>query len=145
MSNVWGILNKDTVAVDCFFNIGKYRFFHNNNSSLRKNNFFQQVIYDFRIITSEDIDAVTVYNCVASIDGIKIINRLNKVVELISKYDNGLKYGSNYLFHDIRKEYVIFAHETELYDCANSIVFVGFTVFENEVEFTIKAFNQRRV
>lgn len=124
-----------------YFSIDKYFFL--KNERVRKNK-FEPILFKFNIKVDREIDIVSIFNYLGSSNnsGFNILGGVPfKTTQLIQTYDDNNKLDDICLFHDIRTQYVIFGVPEGYESEANSIVFIGVSIFDKEIRFLIKAFD----
>lgn len=144
MNNYW-VINQakkvhDTSKV--YFSIDNYFFLKNEKA--RKNR-FQPILFKFNMKVDEEIDIVSIFNYLcpnSNSGGFNIIGKVPfKTTQLIEKYDDNNNIDDIYLFHEIRTKYIIFGVPEGFESEANGIVFIGVSIFDKQIRFSIKAFN----
>ncbi|MGJ8742320.1 hypothetical protein [Clostridium botulinum] len=121
---------------DSFFHLEGYNFY---GSKSKTSNNCEEILYDFSIKLEEEVDEISITNFLEDdINGINMLSRPKEIIEYIREYDDNID--DCVLFHNIRKKYICFVNIKEI-ELENNIVFVAFSLFKDEVKFTLKGFD----
>lgn len=108
---------------------------------------FQELTYEFTFAIKEEMDLFTLFASIQSIEKFDLlIQEPRKVVDLIIQYENKLRIREQPLFIDIKKEFVIPMKVDFVCDSpVKRLTLLGFSIFDKEIEFQIKAFDYQGI
>ncbi|MBG9942319.1 hypothetical protein ABE237_29245 [Brevibacillus formosus] len=140
----WKILLNDDLNINSepYFKVSDYNFYLCDND-ITESELYDAKAYSFSVKLNNPISNIEFFMSLQSVDALSVLaDEPYQITDLIVAYENSIREGQKTLFHDIRKQYMVpvkvdFISKVE----TNKIALLGYSIFDNEVDFFIKAFD----
>lgn len=129
---------------DCHYRVDSYFFYNGDELEVTE---LEEKLYTFTLFLKEETENFEVFSTLQTIQNFSLLTDVPiDLVDLIKEYENDLMEGDKALFYDIRKQFLIpivvdFVSSSKV----NQIAFLGYSIFSNIIEFSIKAFDYESI